>query len=107
MPRGVKIGLITAVVLCVGLATALAMIGSRFDQVRIERDDLDTELQTMETESDSLQAERDALAAERDSLSKQIEEQLKTIEQLKGELRARGQGQPAAQPQSSNAPATP
>ena len=109
MRRGWVIGLACAVLLCVTLAVALAIVGSRFDQVRLEHEDLSAEVDDLEAENESLakehtalQTERDSLKSERDQLKSQADGQLKTIEQLKAELeRARQAGVAAGSPGTS------
>ncbi|MBI3324679.1 MAG: hypothetical protein HYZ92_05310 [Candidatus Omnitrophica bacterium] len=100
MRRGLLIGLIGAGVLCVVLAVALAVIGSRFDEVRLDQEELSGQVDDLEAENDTLrkdqtalQSERDKLVAEREQYKTQTDTQLKTIEQLKTELeRARKSG---------------
>ena len=79
----------------VGLAVGLARVGSQLDSEKLERQDLEAEV-------DDLEQDVDALTEERDTLQRQTDEQLKSIEQLKVELeRSRGGGQqasPAATP---------
>ena len=72
-------------------AVALATVGTQLDEVRIERDDL-------EFETSDLQQSVDALTTERTDLQRQAEEQLKAIEQLKGELERLRQNTPASTP---------
>ena len=93
MRRGVVIGWSVLGGLCLAMAVALAVIGSRYDSMRLEldeqqadADDLEAEQETWWTERDTLAGERDALKAERDTLSQRVDEHLKTIEQLKAEL---------------------
>jgi chromosome segregation ATPase len=99
-----KIGLAVAVVASVGMAIALAVVGSRFDEVRLERQNLEFEYTELEDEADALRVERDELEQERDTLRTQVDEQLQTIEQLKSELEG-SQAQPAAQDEAPAAPA--
>jgi peptidoglycan hydrolase CwlO-like protein len=103
MRRGIVIALVGLGVLVVILAVALASVGSRFDEVEIERDDLEFEVGQLEQDVA-------ALTGERDTLKRQAEEQLKTIEQLKAELERTRSGQAGSEgiPQApSPAPASP
>lgn len=74
----------------VGLAVALATVGSQLDTSKLDQQDLETEVGELEQEVD-------ALSEERDMLQGQVDDQLKSIEQLKVELdRSRGSAAPAA-----------
>lgn len=78
--------------LLVGLAVALAKVGSQLDTEKLDRQDLESNV-------DELEQEVDSLTDERDTLQKQVDDQLKSIEQLKVELdKSRGQAAPAAAP---------
>ena len=79
MPKVLRITLIVVIALCIVLGVAIASVGTQLDHVRIDRDDLQTEVHDLRTESDGLRTERD-------TLKHQVDDQLKTIEQLKGEL---------------------
>ena len=103
MPRWMKITLIATSAGCAVLAVALAIVGSQFDKVRLDNDDLEAEVQDLQGQVDGLQSERDALAGERDKIKAQVDEQLQAIERLKAE-NGRVHGQPQA---STTAPATP
>ena len=100
MRRGLLIGLAVSVVGCIVLAIALAIVGSRFDDVRLEQEDYAFQLEEAQADRDALQAERDALTTERDTLKAQTDEQLVSIEKLKAEL-------DHARQQQSATPATP
>ncbi len=78
------------VLVVVGLAVALAAVGSQLDTSKLDQQDLESEVEELEQEVD-------ALSEERDMLQGQVDDQLKSIEQLKVELdRSRGQVAPAA-----------
>lgn len=66
-------------VMVIVLAIALASVGTELDQVRLNREDLQFEV-------DSAQRDAESLTEEKTRLQHQTEEQLKTIEQLKAEL---------------------
>ena len=103
MPRWLKITLIATSAGCVVLAVALAVVGSQFDKVRLDNDDLEAEVQDLQSQVESLQSERDSLATEHDKFKSQVDEQLQAIERLKAE-NGRARNQPQA---STTAPATP
>ncbi len=79
MSRGVRIGLIITMALCIVLGIAIASVGTQLDEVRLQRDDLQVEVQ-------DLQAESDTLRAERDTLKQRVEDQVKTLEHIKTQL---------------------
>ena len=109
MRRGVLIGLIATVVICIVLAVAVASIGTQLDQVRLDRDDLELQVDDLQGEVDSLRTERDTMKRERETLKIRTEEQLKTIEQLKAESgrTANSQTQPSQHPQQPAPASTP
>lgn len=109
MRRGVLIGLIAAVVICIVLAVAVASVGTQLDQARLDRDDLEVQVDDLQSEVDSLRTERDTVKTDRETLKARTEEQLKTIEQLKAELgrTASSQTQPSQQPQQPAPASTP
>ena len=78
MRRGMLIGLSVTGVLCLVLIIAIAKIGTQLDQARIERDDLQFEVEDLRNESQSLKADRD-------TLKQQVDEKLHAIEQMKAE----------------------
>ena len=90
MKRRVIIALSIMGVVLVILALALASVGTELDQARIDRDDYQFQV-------DDLQQEVDGLTQERQKLQQRVDEQLKTIEQWKGQQEhARTNGQAAA-----------
>jgi uncharacterized protein YoxC len=68
MRRGVVITVSALGGLAVVLAIALAIVGTNLDEVRLERDDLQYEV-------NDLRQELDALSAERDELQQQVTDQ--------------------------------
>ena len=100
MRRGTIIGFGILGVVLVILAGALASVGTNLDKTRLERDDLQFEV-------DNLNQEVDTMTEDRQKLQTQVDEQLKSIEQLKADLertRNQAQGQsstPAPAPQSA------
>ena len=101
MRRGVVIGFAALGVIAVVLAVTLATIGTQLDQARLERNDLQFQVEDLQSESDTLRTERDSLQKERETLKTQVGEQLKAMEQLKGEV-----SQARSQPQSSETTAS-
>ena len=95
MRRGTIIALSVLAVFVVILAIALASVGTRFDTVAIERDDLQFEV-------GQLEQDMDGITTERDTLKRQTEDQLKAIEQLKAELERTKSAQAAAVSQASS-----
>ena len=95
MRRAWVIGLSVLGALSLVLMIALAAVGSKLDQARLDRDDLEMEVDDVGAEAESLRQERDAIKNERDALKTQVDEQLKTIAQLKGERERAGQSAPA------------
>ncbi len=90
MRRGVVIALAVMGALIVVLAIVVASVGTGLDEVRIERDDLQTDVGDFRDQVKSL-------TGERDKLQQKVQEQLKTIEQLKIESeRTRSQAQKSA-----------
>ena len=90
MRRGVIIALSVLGALVVVLLVAVATVGSGLDQARIERDDLEWEL-------DELQRQVEILTGERDEMKQQIEQQSSAMERWKAELERRpadSSGQP-------------
>ncbi|MBI4322652.1 MAG: hypothetical protein HY596_00050 [Candidatus Omnitrophica bacterium] len=106
MRRGVLIGLIAAVVLCIVLAVAVASIGTQLDETRLDRDDLEMQVDDLQGELDSLRTERDTVKTERETLKTRTEEQLKTIEQLKAESGRTANSQTQLSGQQQPAPAS-
>ena len=95
MNRKLLGALVIGGLVCVGLAVTVAVVGSRLDDVRLERDDLQAEVEDLRDEVTNLTRERDAIKTEHVTVKSQADEQMKTIEQLKAELeRARTQAHP-------------
>lgn len=108
MQRGFVIALSVMGVLLVIVAVSFALVGSDLDRIRLEREDLQFEV-------DGLQQELNRVSGERDRLQQRTDEQLRAIEQWKVQLEhsARnaqptpagpGVGQDAAQPASAPTP---
>lgn len=95
MRRAWVIGLSALGVVSVLLMIALASVGTQLDQARLDREDLELEVEDVSAEAEGLREERDTIQHERDTLTSQVDEQLRTIEQLKGELERTGQPAPA------------
>ena len=90
MRRGLVIALSVMGVLLIVLSLALASVGTHLDEAKIERNELQYEM-------DDLRQEVDTISVERGNLQNKVDEQLKTIEQLKAEVeRARSPAQPPA-----------
>ena len=105
MRRGTIIALSVLAVFVVILAIALASVGTRFDTVAIERDDLEFEV-------GQLEQDMNGITTDRDTLKRQTEDQLKAIEQLKAELERTKSAQSQASSEgtsqvSAPAPASP
>jgi len=107
MRKAWVIGLCASIGLCVVLAVALAVVGSRFDEARLEQEDLSSELDELETENEllrrertTMQSERETLQGERDQYKSQMDDQLKAIEQLKVELERARQAGAAGTPET-------
>ena len=105
MRRKTIIGFGILGVVLIILTGALASVGTNLDKARIERADLQSEV-------DDLNQEVDTLTEDRQKLQTQVDEQLKSIEQLKADLertRHQVQGQaaaPAPEPASAAPSAT-
>lgn len=91
--------------LCALFAIALMAVGYNYDNVRLERDELEQDVEDLEAdqeswweERDTLASERDAVKAERDTLAAQADQHLKTIETLKAELDQARRNAPASTP---------
>ena len=100
MRRSVVIAFVVLGLILVALAIALASVGTQFDEVRIDRNNLNEEVMTLEEEVDTL-------TGERDQLKTQVDEHLKAIEQLKAQLdgsRTTAQAAPAATTSDTNTP---
>ncbi len=78
MSRNVVVGLVVLGVLSVVLAATVAWNGTKLDQARQERNDLQFEV-------DDLRQEVDTLTTERDDLQKKVDEHVKAIEQMKAQ----------------------
>ena len=103
MQRGFVIAVSVMGVFLVVLAVSFALVGSDLDRVRLQREDLQFEL-------DGLQQELGRVSGERDRLQRQTEEQLKAIEQWKVQLEHSRNGQSTivpAGPEASQPAPTP
>ena len=105
--RIVSISLSVTGALLVILMVALARVGTDLDRARINRDDLQFEV-------DDLNEKVDGLTTERDQLQQQLGEQHKTVEQLKVEAErvrksqaASAAAAPAAMPSATPTTTTP
>ena len=94
MRPSLKLWLGVAIAACALLAIALAVVGSRFDEARLQRQNVAFEYDELEQEAETLRTERDELQQERDALRSQVDEQQQTIEQMKNGS-DQSQGQPA------------
>ena len=79
MHRGAAASLALAGISMLVLAIGLARTGTELDQIRLERTDLQTEV-------DVLHRQLDNLSTQRHSLLGQVDEHVRAIEQLKHEM---------------------
>ena len=101
MKRHVVIALAVMGVVIVGLAIALASVGTQVDKMRLNRSDLELDIGDLQAEIESLTEDNETLRTEHDELQQQVDAHLTTIQQLKAEVeRARTQT-------AAPAPATP
>ena len=91
MRRGAIIAIVILSGLAAVLAVSLASVGTQLDDARIERKNLEFEVEDVQQELDLLAEERDALKAHAD-------EQTQTITQLKAEMERVRSQPPAAAP---------
>ena len=92
MKRHVVIALAVMGVVIVGLAIALASVGTQVDKMRLNRSDLELDIGDLQAEIESLTEDNETLRTEHDELQQQVEAHLTTIQQLTAEVeRARTQ----------------
>jgi peptidoglycan hydrolase CwlO-like protein len=79
MRRGTLIGACIAGVAIVFLAVSLAKTGTELDQLRMERGDLQSEVE-------ALHRQLDQISGQRQNMLGQLDDQVRAIEQLKREM---------------------
>lgn len=68
MRRNVLITVVGLGALALVLAVTVALTGTKLDQARLERDDLEVEVESLRASTESLRVERDGLQAEQDAV---------------------------------------